>query len=99
MYTTLITKGFDAFTEPSVGAILRFKPPPAVVIQDGRAESSDIEIVVKDPVVAHSPLTQARIAGLDVYAFAFTEGKGRVTAVVEPTAAVTVVPVPLSQGY
>ena len=74
-------------TVPSVGAILIIVPLLAVVIQVGRAESSAIEIVVKDPAVEHEPTVQERIAGLDVYAFALTEGKGNVTDVVEPTAA------------
>ena len=38
----------------------------AVVIQDGRDESSDITTDVKDPVVAHELAEQARIAGLEV---------------------------------
>ena len=98
MYTILITQGFEAFTEPSVGAIRSSVAELAVVIHVGRAESSASEIVVKAPVVAHEPTVQARIAGLDVYALALTEGRGRVTDVVEPTAAFDVVPVPLSHG-
>ena len=98
MYTILITQGFEAFTVPSVGAIRSSVSELAVVIQVGRAELSASEIVVKVPVVAHEPTVQARIAGLDVYALELTEGRGRVTDVVEPTAAFDVVPVPLSQG-
>jgi len=53
---------------------------------------------VKEPVVAQEFAEHARIAGLDVYALALTEGRGSVTVVVEPTAALYVTPVPLSQG-
>ena len=69
-------------TEPSVGVILSTVPLLAVVIQVGRAESSAKVIVVKEPVVAHESTVHARIARLDVYAFALTDGKGRVTDVV-----------------
>ena len=55
-------------------------------------------MVVKAPVVAHALAEQERIAGLEVYAPELTEGKGNVTVVVEPTAALWVTPVPLSQG-
>ena len=87
VYTTLISNGFDAMTVPSVGAILIIVALLAVVIQVGKAESSAIDTVVKDPVVGQESTVHARIAGLDVYAFALTEGKARVTDVVEPTAA------------
>ena len=66
MYTTLTTHGFDALTVPEVGAIESSVLLFAVVIHDGKEESSDNTTVVKDPVVAHEPLVQARIAGPDV---------------------------------
>ncbi len=98
VYTTLTTHGFDDLTVPEVGAIESSVLLLAVVIQDGKAESSAITTDVKDPVVAHELALQARIAGLEVYAPELTEGRGSVTDVVEPTAASEVEPVPLSQG-
>ena len=95
----MTTHGFDALTMPEVGTIESSVILLAVVIQGGKAESSVITTDVKDPVVAHEPEAQARIAGLEVYALALTEGRGRVTDVVEPTAAFEVMPVPLSQGW
>ena len=52
----------------------------------------------KEPVVAHEPEVHARIAGFDIGAFASREGKVSVTVAVEPTVALYVTPVPLSQG-
>lgn len=66
MYTTLTTHGFDDLTVPEVGAIESSVLLFAVVIQDGRDESSDNTTDVKEPVVAHELEAQARIAGLDV---------------------------------
>ena len=79
-------------------ALVRAAPLVVVVIQDGEEPPPDKVTAVNEPVVAHEPEVHARIAGLDAYAFAFTEGKGSVTVVVEPTAAFYVTPVPLSQG-
>ena len=62
----MTTHGFDALTVPEVGAIESSVLLFAVVIQDGRDESSDITTDVKDPVVAHELAEQARIAGLEV---------------------------------
>lgn len=95
---TLITQSLEAFTDPSVGAIERTVSLVVVVIQVGRAVPSAITMDVKAPVVAHEFAEQARIAGLDVYAPEFTAGRGSVTVVVEPTAALDVVPVPSSQA-
>ena len=58
-----------------------------VVIQDGKDAPDERVIEVKDPVVAHEFAEQDRMAGLEVYAFEDTEGRGRVTVVVDPTAA------------
>ena len=66
VYTTLTTQGFDDLTVPEVGAIESSVLLLAVVIHDGKDESSVNTIVVKDPVVAHEPEVQARIAGPDV---------------------------------
>ena len=86
-------------TEPSVGAIDSTVSLVVVVIQDGRELPPDKSTDVNEPVVAHEPEVHARIAGLDVYALELTDGKGSVTVVVDPTAALYVTPVPLSHGY
>ena len=85
-------------TEPSVGAIESTVSLVVVVIQEGKDAPPERVIVVNEPVVAHEFAEQLRIAGLEVYAFEETEGRGRVTVVVDPTAALDVTPVPLSQG-
>lgn len=95
----MIVHGFEAFTEPEVGMILTFVFDSKGTIQSGRAEPSANVIDVKEPVVAHALAAQARMAGLEVYALAFTEGRLRVKGVVEPTAAVPVAVEPLSHGY
>ena len=77
----------EALTEPSVGVIESTVSLVVVVIHDGRDAPDERLIVVKEPVVAHEFAEQDRIAGLEVYAFEDTEGKGRVTVVVDPTAA------------
>ena len=82
-----MTQSLDDLTEPSVGAIDRTVSLVVVVIQDGKEAPPDKVTAVNEPVVAHEFAEHARIAGLDVYAFAFTEGKGSVTVVVEPSAA------------
>lgn len=70
----------------------------AVVIQFGNEESSVRTTEVKDPVVAQELALQALMAGLEVYAPELTEGRASVTVVVEPTGALEVTPVPLSQA-
>lgn len=66
MYVTNITQGLLDFTEPVVGAIAIPVLLFVVVIQEGRLEPLANVIEVKDPVVAHEPAAQVRIAGLDV---------------------------------
>ena len=87
----------EALTEPLVGAIERTVSLVVLVIHAGSAESSSMTMDVKAPVVAHAFAEHALIPGLEVYAPELTAGRGSVTVVVEPTAALDVVPVPLSQ--
>ena len=68
-------------------ALARAAPLVVVVIQDGKEPPPDKVTAVNEPVVAHEPEVHARIAGLDVCSFASREGKGSVTVVVEPSAA------------
>ena len=74
-------------TLPAVGAISIFVLESLRVIQPGRAVPPVKVTVVKAPVVAQLLAVHERIAGLIVYAFEATDGSGRVTSVVAPTAA------------
>lgn len=64
VYTILTVHGLEAFTVPSVGAMVR--TPAEWVIHDGRALPSDKVTVVKVPEVAQESAEHYRIAGVAV---------------------------------
>ena len=66
VYVALIIQGLPDLTEPEVGANEIIVPPLLVEIHEGRDELSVNVMAVTDPVVAHEPTVQERIAGLEV---------------------------------